>query len=152
MDLGFAWDKHRPTPQGKKLQERRQPRHKAFDLSFDRLKCQTYPGEWGKLKQWDSIYAIYTIYAISAILSSPLNCLSYLVLRERKLQVLPWVETKLSYGPNLPEADRMREKGAQKALQLILANSKSSLGASEASLFCQKSPRITYCYLWLFNN
>jgi hypothetical protein len=46
-----------------------------------------------------------------------------LVLRERNLQVLPWVETKLSDGPNLPEADRVREKGAQKALQLILANS-----------------------------
>ena len=27
----------------------------------------------------------------------------------------------LSYGPNLPEADRMREEGSQKAVQLILA-------------------------------
>ena len=30
-------------------------------------------------------------------------------------------ETMLSYGPNLPEADRMREEGSQKAVQLILA-------------------------------
>ena len=49
----------------------------------------------GKGENWSNgiVCLGYLHYLCYPILSSPLNCLSYLVLRERSLQVLPWVNT-----------------------------------------------------------